>query len=458
MRKLKGGYNVRLAGRPSMHMQVLPEPEALHLPLWSRRFRFSELCVDEGQHVLGGQVLARDRDNFSVPLLAPRAGTVRLDAPEGHVTLQDIDRKEELYHPDEDLPHVRKRMGSVGMARYKLVTLGAWQSLSDAHTGALPDPFGVPRAVIVSSVHLEPFVARGDVQIHKRLNTFIRGLEHLQSLLEYQPIYLVMPDIESDFAARLRDLLRGYAWVRPVLMPLRCGLDNLSVLARHLDLPEGEQPVWALGVEGLLAIDRALTLSRPCDARIVTVGGPAATSPQHCRAMPGYPLEAILDGHGAQGPVRVLNGGVLTGTLLPPEQKGLDAECVGLTLLSERIEREFLGFLRPGLDRASYSRCFLSVLRRPGRQRLSAALRGQRRACVACGFCEEVCPARIMPNLIHKSLYYGDVEEAEKLGLHLCVRCGLCSFVCPSKIELRDELTQAQTRLQEELQPEEVEA
>jgi Na+-transporting NADH:ubiquinone oxidoreductase subunit A len=209
-----------------------------------------------------------------------------------------------------------------------------------------------------------------------------------------------------------------------------------------------------LGVAGVLAIDRALTLSRPSTIRIVSLGGPAADSPRHLRAMPGYPLSDIL-GDACEDPgVRTVNGGALTGTALAGDQRGLDAECSGLTLLPEHQEREFLAFLRPGRDRRSYSRCFLSAVGKPFAERLTTGLRGERRACVACGYCEEVCPVSIMPHLIHKLLYQDALEEAERAGIGRCVACGLCSFVCPSKIELRQEMEEGTEQVREELHPE----
>ena len=69
---------------------------------------------------------------------------------------------------------------------------------------------GRPQAIIASALSLEPFSARGDAQLHNRLLNFTRGLEQLQSLLEYQPIYLVIPDIKSEFANLIRNHIRGY--------------------------------------------------------------------------------------------------------------------------------------------------------------------------------------------------------------------------------------------------------
>jgi Na+-transporting NADH:ubiquinone oxidoreductase subunit NqrA len=201
-----------LGGKPEGVVRAIPEPKVLYLPLHSERFTFSDIRVKDGQEVGGGDVLAKDPDNYAVPLLSPRAGTVRLKDVENYIVLEDIARLEE--HADfaeEEMLHIEQEMGVAGIKRYKLLSLGAWQFFYDAFTGALPDPLGTPQAVIVSTLSLEPFVARGDVQLHKRLLNFTRGLEQLQSLLQYQPIYMAMPDITSEFANLIRNQIRGYA-------------------------------------------------------------------------------------------------------------------------------------------------------------------------------------------------------------------------------------------------------
>jgi Na(+)-translocating NADH:ubiquinone oxidoreductase A subunit len=449
--RFRGGYNISLQGRPDGAIKAMPEPDVLYLPLSSQRFKFNELCVKDCQNVKSGDVLAKDTDHYAVPLLAPRAGTVKLNAVENHIVLEDIAQLEEHAHVAEDeMPHIVQEMGAAGIKRYKLLVLGAWQFFYDAYTGSLPDPLGTPQAVVVSTVSLEPFVARGDAQLHDKLLNFTRGLEQLQSLLEYQPMYLVMPDIESEFATSVRKQIRGYAWAKLIEIPLKYPYDNFNILARRLGLRKDAGPIWAVRTEGVLAIDRALTAIKPCTSRMISVGGPGVKSPVHIEVVPGYPLQAILDLYVSDQPARVINGGMLTGESIGAETLGVDAECRGLTILPELKEREFLGFTRLGWDRRSYSRCFLSSLRKGFQERLTTAMRGEGRPCVSCNFCEEVCPASIMPYLIHKYLYKGLFDEAYEARVDLCVRCGLCSFICPSKIELREQFTMIQELIERE--------
>jgi len=449
--KFRGGYNVLLKGKPAGTVKSMPEPKVLYLPLRSERFTFTNIRVKNGQKVSGGDVLATDPDNYAVPLLAPRTGIVRLNAVENHLVLEDTAQLEE--HADmaeKEMLHVERQMGAAGINRYKLLSLGAWQFFYDAFTGALPDPLGTPQAVIVSTLSLEPFLTRGDVQLQKRLLNFTRGLEHLQSLLEYQPIYLVMPNISSEFANLIRNQIRGYASVKMLEVPLKYPYDHFTILARRLNLKSTGGPVWAVRTEGVLAVDRALTLTKPCTVRIVSIGGIGVNVPTHMKVIPGYPIKTIIENYIFEPSARVINGGVLTGKILTKDTLGVDTECRGITVLRELVEREFLGFMRPGWSRHCYAQCYLSSLRKEFAEQYTTGLRGELRPCIACNFCEEVCPAGIMPYLIHKYLYANLIEQVERARVDLCVECGLCSYVCPSKIDLRKQLIDAKALIEKE--------
>ncbi len=446
--KLRGGYNVPLAGRPGGSVDVLPDPDALHLPLASRRLRFSQVRVTDGQTVRPGEILAVDPDNYNVPMLAPRAGRVTITKTA--LILRDIaDEQEEPYKGDE-LNHAAAQAGPAAAVRQKLVDLGAWQFVSDAFAGSVPDPMTAPQAVIVTTMSLEPFTARGDVQMVKRLTSFTRGLEHIQGLLEYQPIYLAVPDVDGDLARKVHDIVRGYAYVKVVTVPRKYPFDNPALIARHLGLRSKDGSIWSLGVAGVLAVDRAMTASLPSNVRIVAVGGPGVEKPTHVKVCAGYPIRNILDACGVAENVRVIMGGAITGRQWSEEdQPGLCSECTSLTVLRDEAPRSFLGWAMPGWSEQSFSPYYISKIRPSFLEKLTTALRGERRACVSCQLCEQVCPAGLWPHLIHKYLYQDKLEEAETVRLDLCVECGLCSYVCPSKLELLDQFRTAKQAITE---------
>ena len=455
--KPRGGYNVKIIGSPSGTVEKLAPPERLCIPLHSRHLRFSELRVADGESVTSGQTLAVDPETFSVPLLAPCGGTVQLSQLDGHIVIENLNCPSEPAHNPDVPTHVAYDPGQVAEKCRKLLDLGAWQFVSNARTHQVADPQAAPSAVIVSTVHLEPFVARGSAICGDNINELVRGLEHLQSLLEYQEIHLVLPNVELALARDIQKIIRGHAWLKLSEVPLqmRYPFDNQTLLARHLGLfAQGDETVWFLPAAGVIAFDRALTLGRPCTSRIISLAGPAVKEPLHLEVPVGYPIDKIVAGRLSRDDnVRVVNGGILTGTEITEDQAGIDTECSGLTVLEEPTVREMFGWLRPGGDRRSFSKCFTSTLKEAFAENLSTSLRGEGRPCVACGQCVTVCPAGIMPNAIHKYLFSDELEQAQRLRTDLCVECGLCSYICPSKLDLYDELVRAKVRIAEELAP-----
>jgi len=448
--RLRGGYNIRIQGRPDGLLKKALLPEILYFPLKSKSFNFSQICVADGQYVGSGDILARDPDNYDVPLLSSCSGKVDLESTAGYVVLKELsadETKDYAYH--DDLEHIHKEMGSADLKQYKLLNLGAWEYVKDVYTGQIPDPLSTPQAVIISTFRLEPFLVRGDILLKEYLRQFTRGLEHLQSLLEYQPIYLVLPKIKTDLAAKIKEQIRGYAWVKIVEVPLKYPYDNFTILSRYIGLKRSEESIWGINVDGVLAIDNALTSSKPCIGRVISVAGPGAKRPMHLQLVVGYPLSKIVSEH-AQPDTIAIDGGTLSGRLLTQDVKGVPSDCKGITFVLEHQRREFLAFVRPGFDRQSYSACFMSSLCGNSPERMTNAVRGEIRPCVSCNFCEEVCPAGIIPHRLHELVYQDDIDEIERSRIDLCIECGLCSFVCPSKIELTHEFRKAKQAILKE--------
>lgn len=426
-----------LEGKPSADIRDMPEPAVLHIPLFSRRFNFDDVRVDDGEQVVEGQVLATDTANVSVPLLASRAGTVNLKASARHVTI------------DGPQPCSDVAVSDSGEGTAALVRLGAWTYLADAATGDVPDPAVSPAAIVISTLHLDPFLVRGDVQLSGMLEEFAKGLDLLRSISGNASFHMVIPQVSSDLAARVKDLAGRHGSISTVEVVLKYPYDSCKLAAKQLGLG-GNGPVWALGVEGVLAVARALGEHKPCVSRVIAIGGPAAAEAVHARVVPGYPVEAIREACVAGGPVRVVNGGALSGAIISTGQHGIDVECLGLTMIPENTEREFLAFAQPGFGKHAFTRTFAGALRPLFRERYSTAVRGEHRPCVQCGSCSRACAASLTPFLMAHFADKKRLDDAARIGIKDCLSCGLCSFVCLSKRENSKTIFDALNKVRQE--------
>ena len=76
---------------------------------------------------------------------------------------------------------------------------------------------------------------------------------------------------------------------------------------------------------------------------------------------------------------------------------------------------------------------------------------GELRPCVFCSFCEDVCPAGIIPHLLYHHVENDVIDETLlKYKVFNCVECNLCSYVCPSKIPVAQSIKEGKARLLEE--------
>ena len=109
-----------------------------------------------------------------------------------------------------------------------------------------------------------------------------------------------------------------------------------------------------------------------------------------------------------------------------------------LSVIEASQRREFLGWLKPGIDKYSLTRTFLSKIISNNKSKLNTHLNGSVRTIIPMGNWESVLPMNIYPEYLVKSILCKDIDMMEKLGIYESSPedFALCSFICQSKVEV----------------------
>lgn len=431
------GYNIKISGQPAPEVQYLHKPTRLALLPERIPFVKPRLKVKIGDTVQLGSPLMEDKRNSEIQFLSPGGGKIvdiifgpRRVIREIVIRLDDEERQVEFESlPASDI----KKIDRDQLIR-RIVNGGLWPLIRELPFRDYPSPDTLPPAIYVSLGNLEPFQPLPEVYLADSRELFEYGLKVLGRLSEDR-LHVCAPQTNTDIQRQLNSIITlTYSGNYPVHDP--------GVLVYHMKTSTEENRTWYVGGQDVLLMAHLLKYGAYPTHRTVALAGSCARVKKHFHTRLGAPLAHITDDRIDEGDIRYIEGGVLTG-YAGSAHTYLGFFETALNLLPEGNEKgELLGLFRPGYRKPSYSRVFLSALNRENLE-MNCSVHGGDRACIACGYCAQVCPVDILPQFTYKAILAGEVEESLEHGLLDCVECGLCSYVCPSKIELFETLKNA---------------
>ncbi|MFH1136056.1 MAG: RnfABCDGE type electron transport complex subunit C [Pseudomonadota bacterium] len=406
-------------------IQDMPAPKRLYVPLRQHLGSDCTPKVSQGDHVLMGQLLGESADPLSAPVHSPVSGEVTAVGthvdPFGRmtptVTIVNDGKDEWESHPESDPEFLKKKVSA--MIRAVRVSGVVNPSTGRPVHSQLAPPerpkayiflVGIPvlkpvELLVVSALDSEPVIA-GNRRLFLEKAADVRdGIKLVKKIVGAKKAVLVVDD---ELAGR-KDFDRRAAGEEAVLSIIenrypvaREELLTTALTGRELPWPDGEPrdvEVLVLGVEVILGILEAVRGGRPQIDRVVTVSG-KNVFPQNIRARIGTPLNDLLAfaGGSLEGAAKVVSGGMMSGYAQFSGTAPVTKQTTGFRLLADKDLVKFSEHL-----------------------------------CIKCGRCVEVCPMRLLPNVITNFCEFGFFAEAEGAELFKCIECGCCAYVCPAK-------------------------
>jgi Na+-transporting NADH:ubiquinone oxidoreductase subunit A len=437
---LKAGYDVPIAGDPTR--EVVSAPVSRTIGIDPREFRGirPKLIVKAGDAVKAGSPLFFAKGNEDYVFTSPVSGKVSeltgvTRGAKRVITCITIENDLE-NNAIEFAKFAPEAIQSAERAELleQLTKSGQLAHFKTRPFDHVAQPEQAPRDIFISAIDSAPLSVDSNLLVESNETYFQAGIDAAGRLTD-GAVHLSIDGQRSGVASALRDAKRcdihRFSGKHPV--------GAVGVQIHHIAPVNGKDDiVWTISVQGLIQIGRFLIEGKIAQQKIVAVAGSSATDRRHFRTINGANVESLIAGNVQRdGDVRYISGDVLTGTTIA------STGFVGfyddqLTLIPESPGDEFVGWMKPGWDKPSIYRTFLSPFLPKRKFEMSTSLQGGHRAFVLTGYYERVLPMDIYPLQLFKMCLAQDIEEMENLGIYELTEeeVALCEYICPSKSNL----------------------
>ena len=374
----------------------------------------AEPVVEIGEHVLVGQLIAKETGFVSSPIYSSVSGTVKAIEPRRIITGDHVksiviendgayDEVEFTPNPDytklsrEEIVSLIQKAGIVGMGGAGFPT----------HVKVSPKEPDKIEYIIANCAECEPYLTSDYRIMIETPVKLVEGLRIELSLFNNARGILAVEDNKPDCIKILKELTKND--------------DKITVIGLKTKYPQGSERhlIFATtkrainssmlpadagcivnNVDTICSIYQAVVEGRPLLHRIVTVTGDCVKNPQNFRIPIGTNYHELIDEAGGfiKEPEKIVSGGPMMGFAI------FDLDV-------------------PATKTSSALLCL-------SKDQISSA---KETACINCGRCVEVCPGRVVPSKLADFAQNGNREMFEKYNGMECCECGCCSYICPAK-------------------------
>ncbi len=395
------------------------------------------MVVQVGDRVKTGQVIFTDKKTEGVMYTAPATGTIaainRGDKRVFQSVVIDVEGDEyETFEQYSDLEKL-DRQSVVD----NLVNSGQWTAIRTRPYSRVPAPDSQPNALFVTAIDTHPLAADPAIVIAEQAKAFEDGLTVLSRLSD--KLYVATAPGAAISMGSAKVITEEFSGPHPA------GLVGTHI--HYLDPASANKVAWTVGYQDVIAIGKLFTEGKLFTDRVVSLAGPQVEAPQLLRTRIGANLDELTAGKVKPDNNRLISGSVLGGRTAHGVIAYLGRYHQQVSVLKEGDEREFMGWLSPGIEKHSTLGIYWSQFTKSKLFNFTTTTNGSERAMVPVGVYENVMPLDILPTQLLRSLIVGDTQVAQQLG---CLELdeedlALCTYACPGKYEygpiLRDNLT-----------------
>ena len=397
-------------------IQQFPEPDVLVVPMSQHIGAPCKPLVKKGDPVTVGQKIG-DNTGLCVPVHSPVSGKVKSVEMKAHSSgttmMSVVIENDHLGTLCEEIqPRTQEQVDSLTPEElmeiiHQAGIVGMGGATFPTHV-KLSSGIGKVDTIIINAGECEPYITADDRLCREMPELVISGVKVIMKIFGLGTAHIAIENNKPGAAKALQACLCSEDGITidvlPAMYPQGAEKQLIQAVTGR-QVPSGGLPA-AVGcavfnAATCKAIHDAVYDGMPLIKRIVTVSGNIVMEPKNLIVPIGTSFNDLMKAVGtSSNPHKVLSGGPMMGIsqydLSVPTTKGTNA----VTILG------------------------------------SSRYRVEHPQCIRCGKCIDVCPMKLMPVLMYKSLMTADVEQIKATNMMDCIECGCCAYACPAYVPL----------------------
>ena len=437
---LKKGYDLKLDGNPEKKIIEISAPEIVSINPQVFKYIKPKVVVKVDDSVKVGSLLFFDKNNPDINHVSPCSGKIKsIDYGERRKVLS-INIENDKEYNQVELSNLDKlfSLSSIknlkeGSTKKIINEAGMWPLIRQRPFSKVADIDSSPKSIFISMKPTEPLAADQVFVLEHNSIGFLEGIDALSNLTKGD-INIVLDEKQDPSMLDSLDKVNIHYFSGPHPS------GNVGIHMHYIDpISSKEDSIWYLSVQDVCKIGRLFVDGLISTTKIITMGGPGCINPSYLEVFDGTPVSHINNEIelNIDESCIIISGIVLSGNYINLDNS-INFYHETLTLLKNKNERHFLGWLLPGFNKFTLTNTFLSKLFQTNNKIDHNMKNGSNRAIVPIGMWEKVLPMDILPNFLIRSILAADIEDMEKLGIYECSEedFALCSLICQSKVEV----------------------
>lgn len=394
--------------------ELLPKSE-LVFPLAQHIGQVSKSLVKAGDRVLVGQMIGEASGFISANIISSVSGKVKKIEPRriasGNMVPSIVVENDGQYETVEGFGQDRDPENLSKQEIREIIKAAGIVGLGGAgfptHVKLTPKDDDKIEYVIVNGAECEPYLTSDYRMMMEEPEKIVGGLKVILKLFDNAQGVIGIENNKPEAVKKLRELVQGEERIRIKELQTKYpqGGERSMIYAitkRKVNSSMLPADVGCIvdNVDTVIAIYMAVMKSTPLIRRIITVTGDAIQNPQNFSVRLGTNYQELIDAAGGfkTRPQKIISGGPMMGQALFTTDIPVAKNSSALTAFTEDMVAKY-----------------------------------QSTPCIRCGRCVDVCPSRLVPQMMMERSLAEDVEGFEALNGMECMECGSCTYICPAK-------------------------